>query len=88
MAGKLEAIDQQMVITLIPVPAVIRNMYQLDERPVVYRYRRANLVANPPALMPAQYRAGINIGSQVDNFWQFEYQRIIDPLPDFRRYLP
>jgi len=25
----------------------------------------------------------INIGSQVDNFWQFEYQRIIDPLPDF-----
>ncbi len=29
--------------------------------------------------MPAQYRAD-QFGSQIDNFWQFERLRIIDPL--------
>lgn len=80
--AETEAIDQQMVITLIPVPAVIRHI-SADERPVVYHYRRADLVANPPPLKCPRSTVRINVGSQVDNFWRFERLRIIDPLPDF-----
>ncbi len=32
--------------------------------------------------MPAQYRAD-QCWFAIDNFWQFERLRIIDPLPDF-----